>query len=62
MRSIQSLDLVQLKQVEAKLAELTALPMADQTRKHCLIDALRRERTELQRYCKRTVRQRRLAA
>jgi hypothetical protein len=62
MRSILSLDQTQLKQVEAKLAELTALPIADQARKQCLIEALRRERTELQRYCRRADRQRQLAA
>lgn len=62
MRSIFMLDEPQLKQVEAKLAEMTALPAAEQTRKQCLIDALLRERTELSRYRSRTRRQMKLAA
>lgn len=62
MRSILSLDQAQLKQVEAKLAEMTALPAAEQARKQCLIDALRRERAELQRYCGRARGYRKIAA
>lgn len=62
MRSILSLDQAQLKQVEAKLTELMALSTADQARKQCLIEALRRERAELQRYCRRAGGQRQLAA
>lgn len=62
MRSIFMLNEPQLRQVEAKLAELTALPAAEQTRKQCLIEALLREKTELLRYHSRARRQVRLAA
>lgn len=62
MRSILSLDQSQLTQVEAKLAEMTALPAAEQARNQCLIDALRRERAQLQRCCGRARRHRKMAA
>jgi hypothetical protein len=47
MRSILADDLVQLKVIDDKLAELAALSAAEQGRKQCLIDALRRSRNEL---------------
>jgi hypothetical protein len=62
MRSIFMLDEPQLRQVEAKLAEMTALSSAEQTRKQCLIDALLREKTELSRYRSRARRPIKLAA
>jgi hypothetical protein len=62
MRSIFMLDEPQLKQVETKLAELTALSATEQTRKRCLIEALLREKMELSRYRSRGRRQIKLAA
>ena len=56
-RSILSEDKAQLKQIEAKLAELTSLPPGEQARKQCLIDALRRGKTELLRSSGRLQRQ-----
>ncbi len=49
MRSIFMLDEPQLRQLEAKLAELASLSTAEQARKQCLIEALLRERMELSR-------------
>jgi hypothetical protein len=62
MRSILTEDQEQLQHVDAKLAEMAALPPAEQARKQCLIDALQRSRIELIRSCARLQRQRRLAA
>jgi len=61
-RSILSEDQAQLKQIEAKLAELTALSTAEQARKECLINALQRGKTELSRSFGRLQRQRLLVA
>ena len=61
-RSILSEDQAQLKQIEAKLAELTSLPPTEQARKQCLIDALYRGKTELLRSFGRLQRQRLLVA
>jgi hypothetical protein len=47
MRSIMAEDLAQLKVIDEKLAELAGLSAAEQGRKQCLIDALRRSRNEL---------------
>jgi len=60
MRSILTEDQAQLRQIDAKLAELTALPSADQARKQCLIEALQRGRTDLLRSCGRLAHRRRL--
>ena len=62
MRSILTDDQAQLKQIDAKLAELSALPLAEQTRKQCLIDALLRGRKELARPFGRLQRERILVA
>ncbi len=62
MRSILTEDQEQLKLIEAKLAELTGMNAAEQARKQCLIDALRRSKTELMNSCGRLHRLRTLAA
>ncbi len=62
MRSILADDIAQLKQIEAKLAELVARPHAEQARKQCLIDALCESRNELLRGCRRSPRPAQLAA
>lgn len=62
MRSMFAEDLAQLKQIEAKLAELTARPSAEQARKQALIDALCHSRKELLQYCRRAPRRVALAA
>jgi hypothetical protein len=62
MRSILADDLAQLRQIETKLAELVARPLAEQIRKQCLIDALNQSRSELARGCRRSPRLARLAA
>lgn len=62
MRSILADDLAQLKQIEEKLAELAAGPLAEQIRKQCLIDALCQSRAELLRSCRRSPRLAKLAA
>jgi hypothetical protein len=61
-RSILTQDQEQLKHIDAKLAELTALPPAEQARMQCLIDALHRGKTELLRSFGRSPRSRFLAA
>jgi hypothetical protein len=62
MRSILREDQAQLRQIEAKLAELAALPLAEQARKRCLIEALQRGKVELERSYGRLQRQRILVA
>lgn len=62
MRSLFMLDAPQLEHIEAKLAELGALPAAEQTRKQYLVDALLREKTELLRCRPHQRRQSRVAA
>lgn len=62
MRSMCGEDQAQLRQIEAKLAQLNAMPVAEQARKRCLIDALEQGRDELLRCVGRTRRAPRLAA
>jgi len=62
MRSMLAEDLAQLKQIEAKLAELAGRPGAEQARKRALIDALCQSRSELLQYCRRAPRRLSLAA
>ncbi len=57
MRVIFMLDDEQLRQIEAKLEDISKLPTAEQARRQCLIEALRRKRTELLRYRSRAGRE-----
>lgn len=62
MRSMLRDDQEQLQHIEAKLAELEAMPQAEQARRQCLIAALQLSKTELLHSYGRQTRQRHLVA
>jgi len=55
MRSLMSLDIAQLEALRSKIAELEALPPAEQARKQCLLNALRCEEKSLRQYNRRLI-------
>lgn len=62
MRSIRTMDEIQMRRITTALESLNALPPAERARKQYLIDALQREKGELLRYLRPARRQRLLAA
>lgn len=53
MRSLQALDMAQLRQVQAAIAAFKTQPASTQMRKRYLLEALTHEEAALRQYCSR---------